>query len=490
MISHSAARKAGFEIIEPAPAGGSARVYKSWHIPSGELCALKVPAENVNADYLQREADLLGLLNHPSIVRPLRCGSINSTVYLATHWVDGVRLAENLRQGAPVSEERAVRLFSQIASALQHAHQRGVVHADLSPANILVDGNDKVTLVDFGIGQQIDVATVTASSDLTGTLRYVAPEVIKSEKASAASDQYSLAVILYELLSGCWPYEGEATAAAALHSHLYAEPVSLQERNPSVSSVMDNVLSMALHKDPGARFKDIAAMYRALNDREPDTGRPCVRLTRPMSVGGEKSALAGSFVKVSAFFGALVILAILLQGEKDSTRTFNEVEIFSESHANEINDNCNLLSVPVLNNANNVENFYGSNDQPENITLTSFVPDQWMLEIGKSNVYGLYGQIIKVEPDSQYQLSAMVQRNGYVHMPALRIEWLDANYQVLPELLMTYGIKELEDGFIKMPAVEVPDNAAYAVPTVYKDETAGTMTVSAMVFRDTSCLQH
>ena len=141
-----------------------------------------------------------------------------------------------------------------------------------------------------------------------------------------------------------------------------------------------------------------------------------------------------------------------------------------------------------MNDANVVANFYGTDAQPEEITLITSDRMQWSLEIGRSGEYGLYGQIVEVQPLQQYQLSVIVQRQGYLHMPALRIEWLDADYQVLPALLMEYEIKGFKDGLIKMPAVAVPEGAAYAVPTVYKDKTSGTMTISALAFSDTNCL--
>jgi hypothetical protein len=145
------------------------------------------------------------------------------------------------------------------------------------------------------------------------------------------------------------------------------------------------------------------------------------------------------------------------------------------------------VQAPVANNAEVVENFYGGIESPEQIRLILKANNQWHLQIGKSNEYGLYGQIIKVESDQKYLFSATIENKGYLHMPALRIEWLDAEYQALPDSMIEYEIAEHNDGLVIMPVVEVPKHATYAVPTVYKDASEGTMVVSSLYFHDVNC---
>ncbi len=487
MIPHNVAQLAGFEIIGAAPAGGSARIFKSRHLETGQICALKLPEGVAGTDLVSREAELLRKLSHPSIVRLFDCGVVASTPWLATCWIDGRQVAELLKRGTAFDELQARGLFEQLASALDYAHSLGVVHADISPANIVLDSEDCATIVDFGIGRQLDITTVTSGSDFTGTLRYVAPEVIQGHKAGAAADQYATAVIVYELLTGCWPFDGDSSAAAALHSHLYAEPVSAQERNPAISSLMDQVLLKSLSKDPDARFDSMSAMAEALSDvawhSETSGDRQRDQLTSP----GEAPAIYKSVGKGMIAVGTVGVLSAMFWFQEVFSPGVNNSMVFSETRGNIINPGCNRLAAPETDDAGIVKNFYGVDGLPERITLISFSQDDWRLEIGKPNTYGLYGQILEVQSGDQYQLSAAVERNGYLHMPALRIEWLDAAYQVQPDLLMEYDISGLKDGLISMPAVEVPENAAYAVPTVYKDETEGSMIITSMFFQETTC---
>jgi len=447
------------------------------------MCAVKVSHRVDAADALAREAALLQQLDHPSIVQFIAQGQVDATAYLATQWVSGRRLADVIRDSAPLQVQRALALHRQIAAALQHAHDCGVVHADISTANILVDDDDSITLLDFGIGRQTDLATVTADTDFTGTLRYVAPEVIKGERPGAYTDQYAIAVILYELLTGCWPYHGEATAASALHNHLYSEPVSAQERNPNVSDSIDGVLLKSLSKDPLQRFASVAMMADALESQRSAQSSISSHTTAAMRSGASTSAL----IRGSAIVVALAGLFSGVVWQQYHSVSVSPTTSFSEAIAAEAKPQCNLLKDPAIGDNGIVENFYGEDGLPDRIALRFTDADNWQLTIGKSNHYGLYGQIVAVQPNRQYQLSATIQRDGYVHIPALRIEWLDADYQIQPDLLIEYGIEDLDDGLINMPAVQVPQNAAYAVPTIYKDEIEGTMTVTGMYFTTTDC---
>ncbi len=481
MISTSAVENAGFEIIEPAPASGTASVYKARHLSTGVLCALKIANEKAGGATLARETSLLQQLNHRSIIRLFTHGVIESTPYLATRWVNGRRLTEVINYNSPLDADFAIGLYKQLVSAMQHAHDAGVVHADISPANIIVDSNDKVTLLDFGVGCQSRMATVTADSNLTATLRYVAPEVIKGERATAHSDQYSVAVILYEMLCGCWPYDGDSTIASALHSHLYSEAVNVQERNPAVSTVLSQILSKSLSKDPHDRYSSLSTMAKSIYLDE-----VIERIDNVVEYRSIAPVSINLFGKLAAVVVTFALLSNIIWRQNDS-QSMNRASLISQSYADEINPQCNLLQTPETGDDDVVVNFYGPDNLPNRITLSDTVNDQWQLEIGKSNQYGLYGQIVEVRPDQQYQLSANIERQGYVHMPALRIEWLDADYQIQPELLVEYRIEDLKDGQITMPPVQVPGNAAYAVPTVYKDETVGTMTVTTMSFSAVDC---
>lgn len=486
MISQKAARVAGFEIIEMAPSGGTAVVYKARHTPTGNLCALKLLAPNIAPQRLRREADLLSRLNHPAIVRPLEHGTIESIPYLATRWIEGTRLADYLSSEAPLTQTHAIRFIRQLIDALQHAHERGVVHGDLSAANIILDSESNLTVVDFGTGRDETSATVTVSTDLAGTLRYIAPEVIHGSKASPLSDQYSLALVFYEMLTGRWPYPGEVTPASALHHHLSSEPVPVNECNPSISSHICAVLDQALAKEPEKRFSNLRAMEQAVRSKPGDTIITSAKRDRlPARMKGHHQTQ-----KLALIAGSCVVAAVIFVSSAmwDADESAPASALVSETFASESETDlrCNLLKTPALNEDGVVENFYQDNELKDRISLRED-GNPWQLEIGKSNHYGLYGQIIAVQPLKQYQLAAVISRQGYLDHPSLRIEWLDADYQVQPDLLVEFTFRNSENGKVSTPLITTPDNVSYAVPTIYKDASVGTLVAHSIVFKSADC---
>ncbi|MEM7259393.1 MAG: serine/threonine-protein kinase [Pseudomonadota bacterium] len=480
MISPAAAQTAGFELLEAAPGGGTSSVYKARHVPTGKLCALKLLTPNIAPQRLQREAELLGRLNHPSIVHLIEHGTIESVPYLATKWMDGCRLTDYLHHEAPLSQVSAVGIFMQLSDALRHAHKHRVVHGDISPANIIIDGDNTVTLVDFGVGHSEASHTVSVSADLAGTLRYIAPEVIQGSKATAHSDQYSLAMVCYEMLTGRWAYQGEASAASALHHHLYSEALPASEVNPSIALHICEALEKALSKDPTLRFDNLQAMEDAINAETAASAQPVRQRQHQGRQPPQAAWLAASVVAVVAVTGVLTL--------NNPDNNGPAAALVAQSHAGEIefDTRCNLLAVPTLDKDGVVKNFYSDDELKDRITLRAD-DDQWALDIGKSDHYGLYGQIVDVQPKQQYQFAAIISRQGYLHNPALRIEWLDTDYQIQPDMLMEFTLEQAQAGKVSTPVIETPAGAHYAVPTIYKDATEGTLVVRSMVFKKADC---
>lgn len=196
----AAAELAGYRIDERVGRGGSADVYRATRAATGQVVALKVLSADADPRLVDREVQLLRGIGHPGVVQLVDSGDVGSQRYVATQWVEGPTLAQVLLDDAPLAPVRAMRIFRQMTDALAAVHAGDVVHGDLTPANIIVGEADLVTLVDFGIGRSGEVATITLDAEMSGTPRYLAPEVIEGATPSPASDQYSSAVVLLSLI--------------------------------------------------------------------------------------------------------------------------------------------------------------------------------------------------------------------------------------------------------------------------------------------------
>jgi len=297
----AAAELAGYRIEERVGRGGSADVYRAVQLDSGQLVALKVLSVDADPRLVDREVQLLQGIEHPGVVELIDTGKVGEQRFVATRWVDGPTLARVLVDDAPLAPVRAMRVFRQIANALAAVHDAGVVHGDLTPANIIVGEADVVTLVDFGIGRSGEVATITLDADMSGTPRYLAPEVIEGGTPTAASDQYSAAIVLYEMLTSRWPFPDEGTVATVLHHQLMTLPTPLREVDAWLPATAEEAVDRALRKAPDERFGSITAFANALGDagraRAPGAGR-----TKNLLVG--LSALA---VLVAAVAGWAVL---------------------------------------------------------------------------------------------------------------------------------------------------------------------------------------
>jgi serine/threonine-protein kinase len=181
--------------------------------------------------------------------------------YLVMRYIDGPDLLGLLRREGPLAERRVLRLLGQIASALAAVHERNIVHRDIKPANVLLwnagGADEHALLSDFGIAKALDESTGVTGVGAIGTPAYMAPEVCLGHAATSASDQYSLACLAYELLSGDFPYD--ASGAEFRVAHVEQVPIPLRSRMPGVSSQVANAVATALAKDPKDRFGDVRA---------------------------------------------------------------------------------------------------------------------------------------------------------------------------------------------------------------------------------------
>jgi serine/threonine-protein kinase len=210
----------------------------------------------------RREAQAAAGLQHPNIVNVYDRGAYDGTYYIAMEYVPGRSLKELVRQEAPLDPVRAIDLTIQILKAARFAHRHGVIHRDLKPHNVIVDDADQAKVTDFGIARA-GASDMTETGSIMGTAQYLSPEQAQGHAVSAASDLYSMGVVLYELLAGQVPFDAEAAVTIAL-KHVSEAPAAPRRFNPALSPELEQVAMWALNKNPADRPKDADEFIAAL----------------------------------------------------------------------------------------------------------------------------------------------------------------------------------------------------------------------------------
>ncbi|MCC7107037.1 MAG: serine/threonine protein kinase, partial [Chloroflexi bacterium] len=256
-----------YRIVEQIGRGGMATVYKAFQPSLERYVAIKVLpqffAEEASfLDRFRQEARAVSSLRHRSILTVFDYGEQDGTTFMVSEYLGGGTLESVL--GYPVPVQRAVELIHPIAEALDYAHSRGMVHRDVKPSNILLDEHGQPVLTDFGVARMVGGGTrLTATGAAVGTPEYMAPEQASGEGATAASDQYALGIVLYEMLTGRTPFQAETPVAVAL-AHLH-KPLPLPRGlNPALSEDAERVLLKALAKSAADRYPTCTALVDAL----------------------------------------------------------------------------------------------------------------------------------------------------------------------------------------------------------------------------------
>lgn len=271
--------------------GGQAVVYRAEHATMQRQVALKCfDMEGVSGSLLarfRREAIAAGRLEHPNIVSVYDAGEIDEVPYLAMRLINGRSLAEQVRRQGPLSPERAIAILRDVAAALDFAHAHGVVHRDVTAANVLIDESGRAYLSDFGLVRLADQPGVTRRGDWMGTPEYLAPEIVEGGDASAASDRYAFACVAFEALTGRPPYVASSQSVVLL-AHTRDQPPSAHALIPVLPPEVDEVFSRGLAKAPSARPASADALVIEL---ERAINAPARRMT-VVGGGGAAGALA------------------------------------------------------------------------------------------------------------------------------------------------------------------------------------------------------
>jgi serine/threonine-protein kinase len=247
-----------YRIEAPIARSGMATIYRAVDLRDNRVVALKIPHPDLEADPIlfdrfQREAGIGEKLNHPKVMRVFG-GENRSRIYMVMEWCEGRLLRQILDEGR-LPRDRAIRIAIAVLDALDYIHANGVVHRDLKPENIMVDDQDNIKLIDFGIAgdaaaRRLTYANITAA---LGTPNYISPEQVKGKRGDGRSDLYSMGVILYEMLTGKLPFTGP-TPMAAMNERLLNHPIPPSVADPSISPQLQEILYRALERDPKNRY--------------------------------------------------------------------------------------------------------------------------------------------------------------------------------------------------------------------------------------------
>src|SRR6185369_8611683 len=315
-----------YRVIEQIGKGGMATVFRASQPSLSREVAIKVlpeffAEEPAFHERFRQEAMAVASLRHPNILMVFDSGEAEGVAYIVTEFVDGGTLAEKL--GKPLPVEYCLHIAKPIASALDYAHARGVIHRNVKPANILMTRDGTPILSDFGLARMAggtgaaNAATrLTVAGTSLGTPEYMAPEQIKDSDVEPSADIYALAVILYEMLTGTLPYKSDAPLSVLVAR--LKEPVPLpRERNPEISEAVQEVLLKGLAKEPSDRYHNALEMVAAIEAANQPTRPQTVIVPTPIpAVSGntaaprqKRSVVTGTIVGVVV---AVIVAAVLI----------------------------------------------------------------------------------------------------------------------------------------------------------------------------------
>ena len=315
------ATRGEFDILEELGRGGMAIVYKSLDVHLSRPVAIKVLPPDLTyargtTERFQREARTAAALDHPNIIPIYRISSGGKLFWYAMKYLEGRSLAEILSEKGLLTTSETIAILEQVGEALDYAHQRGVVHRDVKPGNVMLDVNGRVTVTDFGIAKELSGSGLTGSGAILGTPYYMAPEQCRGgANVTGASDQYSLAVMTYQMICGQLPFEADS-AIDVIHKHVAEPPPSLERLLPGLPKHIINAINRGMSKKAEDRFPTVQAFVNALKnapadatlmmERSPSPSRSTRRPSVPSSGGISLPRKAARLAAGVALVGGLV----------------------------------------------------------------------------------------------------------------------------------------------------------------------------------------
>ncbi len=259
-----------YQIVEPLGQGGMAHVYRAVDQKTGSQVAVKMMRDDLlnDPEFVKRfeaEARAASSLNHPNVVRVIGFGQDDTRRYIVQEYVEGSSLKELIMSEGPIPWESAVPMAIQIGLALEHAHRNGIVHRDIKPHNILITRDRIAKVTDFGIARATSSNTITLTSGVAfGSVHYFSPEQARGTIVGEKSDIYSLGILMYEMLTGQLPFDGDTSVAVAI-KHLQEVPPLPSLHNPSIPRGLDQIVMKCIQKSPDNRYGNVRELVDELD---------------------------------------------------------------------------------------------------------------------------------------------------------------------------------------------------------------------------------
>ena len=258
-----------YEILEAIGTGGMAVVYRARCHRLNRLVAIKILKDDLSqdAEFRRRfhaESQAVAMLSHPNIVNVYDVSHSDNVDYIVMELIDGISLKQYMEQKGVLNWREVLHFATQIAKALEHAHSRGIIHRDIKPHNIMILKDGSVKVADFGIAR-VSSAQSTLTREALGSVHYISPEQAKGSKIDYRSDLYSLGVVMYEMLTGRPPYDGETPVSVAIQ-HINAQAVKPRSINPQIPVGLEQITLHAMQADLEERYENAAEMLRDLDE--------------------------------------------------------------------------------------------------------------------------------------------------------------------------------------------------------------------------------
>jgi len=333
-----------YELVEFVGKGGMALVYRAIDRRTGHSVAVKIlrPEFNQDAEFLsrfEREAMTASKMSHHNIVNLLDVGQEGDMRYLVMEYVSGRTLKDVIQQKGALPAAMAAQIGIRILSALQHAHNNGIIHRDIKPQNILVDSDGHVKVSDFGIARVAGASTITTDDSVMGSVYYFSPEQASGKGVTFASDLYSVGVVMYEMLTGQPPFDGETPVAVALQ-HLNSKARPILDLKPDTPLAIAQVVERAMEKKPEMRYQSALEMaqdlHRALQEPEgawvggKSSDQPISSLAQPAANTGRQAPVPPrrkwQTWAAAGVLALVVLFALVLGGLKVYDTVVNSTE--------------------------------------------------------------------------------------------------------------------------------------------------------------------
>lgn len=268
MIGAGTVLSGRYEIIELVSEGGMAMVFRARCRMLDRIVAVKILKDEYSSDlnFVQKfktEGLAAAQLSHPNIVNIFDVGQEEDIYYIVMEYIEGETLKEFIQKNAPLPVDQAITITTMICDGLQHAHEKGIIHRDIKPHNIIITETGIVKVADFGIAKAISKKTITYGGNIVGSVHYIAPEQARGEPVTRTTDIYSLGCVLYEMLTGKMPFDAESPITVAL-KHIHDDPLPPRALNSEIPKALEAVILRAMAKNPVQRFASAKDLRNAL----------------------------------------------------------------------------------------------------------------------------------------------------------------------------------------------------------------------------------